>query len=186
MRVHGAERRATRSRRGLSCDVGCGEEADFDKEKMRGVSAFRLPEGIRNAGVWSRRMNAHKIIQALWPGLLLLGSVSSLGTIRDVWLYLLIAVLGLWFFSAVALHPTRPWSWWACLTPLAIGFIAAVGCIGGLLYKSLSSAHPAVWTDANNPVALAIVVAFLYLILPSALLFHLFFIRRQFHAPARA
>jgi len=132
-------------------------------------------------------VNANKVIQALWPGLLLLGSVSSLGTIRDVWLYLLIAVLGLWFFSAVALHPTRPWSWWACLTPLAIGFIVAVGCVGGLLYKSLSSsAHPAVWTDANNPVALAIVVAFLYLIPSSALLFHLFFIRRQFHAPARA
>ena len=130
-------------------------------------------------------MKAHNIIQALWPGFWLLGSIFSLFTVRDLWLYPLIAVLGLWFLSAIALHPRRPWSWWVCLAPLAIAFIAGLGCIGSLIHMALFP-DASIWTSANQPGAIAVIGTFLYLVPSTALLWHLIFIRRQFHATANA
>ncbi len=110
----------------------------------------------------SRRMKAHNIIH-----------------------YPLIAVLGLWFLSAIALHPRRPWSWWVCLAPLAIAFIAGLGCIGSLIHMALFP-DASIWTSANQPGAIAVIGTFLYLVPSTALLWHLIFIRRQFHATANA
>jgi hypothetical protein len=55
-------------------------------------------------------MKARNIIQALLPGFWLLGTVISLFTVSDPGILPVVVVLGPWLFSAISLHPSRPWS----------------------------------------------------------------------------
>jgi hypothetical protein len=126
-------------------------------------------------------MKPHNIIQAIWPAFWLLGSVFSLFGVRDLRILPLIMALSIWLSGAISVHPARHWSWWACFIPLSLAALAGLGCVAAFLHMALFP-DSAIWANANELGALAIIGTFLFLVPSSALLWHLFLIRRQFDA----
>ena len=130
-------------------------------------------------------MKSRNVIQALWPGLWLVGFITQLFTRGDVYLIPMIVVLGVWFHCAASLHPQRRWSWWACLAPLAFAASFGLLLLVSLIHMALFP-DSNFWADANQPGALAIIGGLFFLVPSSLLLWHLLAIRSQFYESANA
>ncbi|MFT4175525.1 MAG: hypothetical protein QM627_02610 [Luteolibacter sp.] len=92
-----------------------------------------------------------------------------------------VAIVGVWLFCALTLHPKRKWSWWACLAPLVVSFLIGIAFVGEL---ALMFIHPDQFEPDNRYGALLVAGIIYFLTFSSILLAHLFFIRRQFFTPS--
>ena len=124
-----------------------------------------------------------RIVQALWPAIMMTGHACGLVVHREAIDLLPFLVFSGWFFCALLLDPAWKRSWWICLTPVALSAIAGLVCFAGLAHMMLFPDHE-YWANANQPGALAIIAGLFFLIPACLLLWHLLAIRHRFKGNA--
>jgi hypothetical protein len=126
-----------------------------------------------------------RIVQAVWPAILLTGYGCALA-VQPEWSYALPFFLCFaWCVCACLLNPARRWSWWVCLMPVALCAIAGLTCFGSIAHMALFPDQE-YWANGNQPGAIALIGGLFFLLPSSLLLWHLLSIRRRFYDTANA
>ena len=120
-----------------------------------------------------------RIIQAFWPFLLLTVYAIGLFTQRDWAILPAVILLLAWVICAFLLNPARSWSWWVCLAPVGLYTLAGLACIFAIVHMIVFPNH-SIWAEMNQPGAMFLLLAFVFLVPGSLLLCHLFAVRRRF------